>query len=40
MGIEFAGLPDDSKRRFQDHLDKMDPGFGGQGRPDSGKDPE
>ena len=40
MGIEFAGLPDDSKRRFQDHLDKMDPGLSGQGRPDSGKDPE
>ena len=40
MGIEFAGLPDDSKRRFQDHLDKMDPGLSGQGRPDPGKDPE
>ena len=40
MGIEFAGMPDDSKKRFQDHLDKMDPGFYGQGRPDSGKDLE
>ena len=40
MGIEFAGMPDDSKRRFQDHLDKMDPGLSGQGRPDPGKDPE
>lgn len=40
MGIEFAGMPDDSKKRFQDHLDKMDPGFYGQGRPDSAKDPE
>ena len=40
MGIEFAGMPDDSKKRFQDHLDKMDPGLSGQGRPDPGKDPE
>jgi hypothetical protein len=27
MGIEFTGLPDDSKRRFQTHLDKLDPGI-------------
>ena len=27
MGIEFTGLPEDSKRRFQEHLDKMDPGM-------------
>src|ERR1700730_15381779 len=27
MGIEFTGLPDESKKRFQDHLDKMDPGI-------------
>jgi hypothetical protein len=27
MGIEFTGLPDDSKKRFQTHLDKMDPGM-------------
>jgi PilZ domain len=40
MGIEFAGMPDDSKKRFQDHLDKMDPGLSGQGRPDPGKKPE
>ncbi len=25
MGIEFTGLPDDSKKRFQAHLDKLDP---------------
>jgi hypothetical protein len=27
MGIEFTGLPDDSKKRFQAHLDKLDPGI-------------
>jgi hypothetical protein len=27
MGIEFTGLPDESKKRFQAHLDKMDPGI-------------
>jgi len=27
MGIEFTGLPEDSKKRFQTHLDKMDPGM-------------
>ena len=27
MGIEFTGLPDDSKHRFQAHLDKLDPGI-------------
>jgi hypothetical protein len=27
MGIEFTGLPEDSKRRFQEHLDKQDPGM-------------
>jgi hypothetical protein len=27
MGIEFTGLPDDTKKRFQNHLDKMDPGL-------------
>jgi hypothetical protein len=26
MGIEFTGLPDDSKKKFQAHLDKVDPG--------------
>ncbi len=25
MGIEFTGLPEESKRRFQAHLDKLDP---------------
>ncbi len=25
MGIEFTGLPEESKKRFQSHLDKMDP---------------
>jgi hypothetical protein len=32
MGIEFTGLPDDSKRRFQTHLDKLDPGLIAKGR--------
>jgi hypothetical protein len=27
MGIEFTGLPDDSKQRFQAHLEKIDPGL-------------
>jgi PilZ domain len=27
MGIEFTGLPDPIKRRFQSHLDKLDPGL-------------
>jgi hypothetical protein len=27
MGIEFTGLSEDSKKRFQAHLDKMDPGM-------------
>jgi hypothetical protein len=26
MGIEFTGLPEESKKRFQTHLDKIDPG--------------
>jgi hypothetical protein len=30
MGIEFTGLPDDSKKRFQAHLDKQDPGIAKQ----------
>jgi hypothetical protein len=25
MGIEFTGLPDEGKKRFQAHLDKLDP---------------
>ncbi|MFZ0771793.1 MAG: PilZ domain-containing protein [Candidatus Sulfotelmatobacter sp.] len=32
MGIEFTGLPDDSKKRFQAHLDKQDPGLSTKGR--------
>jgi hypothetical protein len=27
MGIEFTGLPEDTKKRFQAHLDKLDPGL-------------
>ena len=27
MGIEFTGLPDPTKQRFQAHLDNMDPGL-------------
>jgi hypothetical protein len=27
MGIEFSGLTEESKKRFQAHLDKLDPGI-------------
>ncbi|MGC2729616.1 MAG: PilZ domain-containing protein, partial [Candidatus Sulfotelmatobacter sp.] len=27
MGIEFTGVPEETKKRFQAHLDKMDPGM-------------
>jgi hypothetical protein len=27
MGIEFTGFADDAKQRFQDHLNKVDPGI-------------
>jgi hypothetical protein len=27
MGIEFTGMPEETKRRFQAHLDKLDPGL-------------
>src|SRR2546429_1051512 len=27
MGIEFTGLPEESKQRFQAHLEKLDPGI-------------
>jgi hypothetical protein len=27
MGIEFTGLPEEGKKRFQAHLDKIDPGM-------------
>jgi hypothetical protein len=27
MGIEFTGLPEESKKRFQAHLEKLDPGL-------------
>jgi hypothetical protein len=33
MGIEFSGMTEEQKRRFQSHLDKMDPGIMGTGRP-------
>src|SRR6202049_1974212 len=31
MGIEFTGLTEESKNRFQAHLDKIDPGMSSQG---------
>jgi hypothetical protein len=27
MGIEFTGLTEEAKKRFQAHLDKLDPGM-------------
>ncbi|MGA2390907.1 MAG: PilZ domain-containing protein [Candidatus Sulfotelmatobacter sp.] len=27
MGIEFSGITEETKRKFQNHLDKMDPGL-------------
>jgi hypothetical protein len=30
MGIEFTGLPEETKKRFQAHLDKLDPVAFGQ----------
>jgi hypothetical protein len=27
MGVEFTGLPEETKKRFQAHLDKLDPGL-------------
>ena len=35
MGIEFAGLPEETKKRFQTHLDKIDPKLSGKMRPES-----
>jgi hypothetical protein len=32
MGIEFTGVPDETKKRFQAHLDKQDPGISGPGQ--------
>jgi hypothetical protein len=32
MGIEFTGLPEETKRRFQAYLDKQDPGLSAKGR--------
>lgn len=32
MGIEFTGLVEDTKTRFQEYLDKQDPGIGKQGQ--------
>jgi hypothetical protein len=28
MGIEFTGLTEEQKKRFQAHLDQIDPGTG------------
>jgi hypothetical protein len=36
MGIEFTGLPEESKNRFQAHLDKIDPGMLSQGPKSTG----
>ncbi len=33
MGIEFTGLADEAKNNLQAHLDKLDPGMPGLGRP-------
>jgi hypothetical protein len=27
MGIEFTGMSEETKKRFQTHLDKLDPGI-------------
>ena len=35
MGIEFTGLPDATKQRFQAHLDKLDPGLSKPGPKES-----
>jgi PilZ domain len=35
MGIEFTGLPDPTKQRFQAHLDKLDPGLSKPGPKES-----
>jgi hypothetical protein len=32
MGIEFTGVPDETKKRFQAYLDKQDPGISGPGQ--------
>lgn len=32
MGIEFTGLTEDSRRRLQSHLDKIDPGISAKGQ--------
>ena len=34
MGIEFTGLPEETKKRFQAHLDKLDPGMTLATKPD------
>jgi hypothetical protein len=36
MGVEFTGLTEDSKNRFQAHLDKIDPGMSSQGPKSTG----
>jgi hypothetical protein len=35
MGVEFTGLTEETKRKFQAHLDKLDPGIPVPGRPAS-----
>ncbi len=40
MGIEFTGLPEESKKRFQAHLDKVDPGMSFGHRESEQKDSE
>ena len=35
MGIEFSGVTEETKRRFQSHLDKLDPGIVVPDRPTS-----
>ena len=35
MGVEFTGLPDPTKQRFQAHLDKLDPGLSKPGPKES-----
>src|SRR5580658_9048724 len=40
MGIEFTGMPEESKKRFQAHLDKIDPGITFAQKDDGQKDGE
>jgi len=36
MGIEFTGLTEESKNRFQAYLEKIDPGMASQGPKSTG----